>query len=539
MKNADLIVKGATIFAGKNLPDDYEFVAIKGNKILSCGYLDEMDSYIGNDTKIIEADKDKLLMPGFFDSHVHLIMAGMYQLCVNLDSSTSAEDAARMVVEYAKTIPDNEWIIGFRWYHLYWEDKSLPTAEILDRYIPDRPVFLMNSECHGAWVNSKAMELCGITKDTPDPEFGRIERYENGEPTGYLEEYALGLVGKHAFNMSVDEERKYINYFQDRCAEFGITSITDVMPFFGIKFGSYETFNAMDKDQSLKIRIHGAPDLIGDMDEVLNAGKKYNSDMYRITSVKQFLDGVATTFTALLVEPYSDDPSTTGSTLMDLDKLNGYVEEAHKRGLSVKLHACGDGSLRAALDAYENAIKKYGDTGARHAIEHDEVIHPDDLNRFAELGVIASMQPEHIAITDDFASNGYTEKLGPERCVLTWPIKSLMDTGAVVCFGTDCPVVTNDPYLEIYRSLTRIYNDGLPEGGWNPQEKVSIVEALDAYTYGSAYAVSRENELGTLEPGKFADIIMVDRNLLKVSPDEVRKANTLMTIQNGKIVYER
>lgn len=535
---ADLIVKGASIFAGKGLPKDLDFVAVKGDRIIKVGKEEELSVYAGPGTKVIEASKNQFLMPGFHDSHVHLIMAGHYQNDLNVETAKSADEVGQLVGEFAKANPGDGWIIGWRWYHLYWDVKELPTAAALDKYVPDRPIFLMNSELHGCWVNSKAMEICGITKDMPDPPFGKIYRDEDGNPTGYLDEMALGIAGRVAFNMSADAQKEYVRAMQESCASYGITSLNDVLPFFGIEFEAHDAIHEMDLDNELKMRVHSAPDLFGDLDKVIEDQKKYESDKYKIRNLKQFLDGVATTYTSLLVEPYEDKPSTYGTTLMDLSLLNGYVEEAHKRGLGVKLHACGDATVRAALDAYENAINKYGANGVRHAIEHSEIIHADDLLRYAEIGVIASMQPEHIAITEDYASNGYTDRLGTERSKLTWPIKSFMDSGAGVAFGTDCPVVTNNPYLEIYRAITRIFDDGLPEGGWNPQEIISIEDALHNYTYGSAYAVKRENELGTLEEGKFADMVLIDRNLLDCSPQQVREAKALMTIFNGEIIYQ-
>lgn len=535
---ADLIVKGASIFAGKDLPKDYDFVAVKADRIIKAGKEDELAEYAGPETKIIEATKDQLLMPGFHDSHVHLIMAGHYQNDLNVETAKSADEVGQLVGAYARENPGDGWIIGWRWYHLYWDVKELPNASSLDRYVPDRPVFLMNSELHGCWVNSKAMEICGITKDTPDPPFGKIYRDSDGNPTGYLDEMALGIAGRVAFNMSADAQKTFIRSMQESCAEFGITSLNDVIPFFGINFEAHEAIHEMDEADELMLRIHSAPDLFGDLDKVIEDQKKYESEKYKIRNVKQFLDGVATTYTALLVEPYADAPDTCGSALMDLSLLDGYVEEAHKRGLGVKLHACGDATVRAALDAYENAINKYGANDVRHAVEHSEIIHANDLGRYAKLGVIASMQPEHIAITEDYASNGYTDRLGPVRSRITWPIKSFMDSGATVAFGTDCPVVTNDPYLEIYRAVTRLFDDGLPEGGWNPQEIISIEDALHNYTYGSAYAVKRENELGTLEEGKFADMVIIDRNLLECTPVQVREAKALITIFNGEIIYQ-
>lgn len=539
MNNADLIICGSRIYAGHNLGNDDYFVAIKGKKILARGTLEEMEDYIGPSTRVITLNEKQLLMPGFFENHTHLIMAGMYQKCINLEKAKSEEEAARMVAEYAKGIPEDEWIIGFKWYHLYWDKKVLPTTTYLDKYIPDRPVYLLNAEAHGAWVNSAALELSGITRDTPDPDFGEIMHDVDGNPSGYLFEAAQGLAAKYAFNMTPMKEEEYINIYLEKARSYGITSIVDMLPFFGVNLGSYRTFYNMGMSDKLTSRVHAAPDLCGNLDETKKAMDMFNSEKYQISLLKGFVDGVSTTYTALLVEPYSDKPSDYGKTLMDLDEMKLCVEDAHRRGMSVRLHACADGSVRAAMDAFEGAISKYGDTGARHAIEHCEVVHPDDVSRFSKLGVIASMQPEHLAITDDFASNPFPVRFGEERCKLSFPIKTLMDSGATVCFGSDCPVVDNNPFLEIYRAITRLYNDGEPKGGWNPQEKISVEEALHAYTFAPAYAVKRDHELGTIETGKYADMVVVDRDLFNVTPDEIRDAKVLLTVMDGNIVFER
>lgn len=538
MEKADLLICNGRIYAGKDLPEDNYFVAVKDGRIIKTGTKNEMDNMVGEDTTIVDLEGEKMLMPGFHDSHTHLIMAGMYQECINLDTYKSEEETARAVAEYAKTIPEGEWIIGFKWYHLYWGNKTLPTTKYLDKYIPDRPVFLLNAEAHGAWVNSEALKRAGIDKNTPEVPFGEIMRDEEGNPSGFLYEAAQGLVAKYAFDMSEKREKDYIRTYLEKAKSYGITGANDMLPFFGVNLGSYETFYSMAENGELTTRIYAAADLCGDLNSIEKAMKEYSSDKYGIYLLKQFVDGVATTYTALLVSPYSDNKSTCGSTLMELEDLRKCILNAHKRGLSVRLHACGDGAVRAALDGFEEAIEKYGDTGARHAIEHNEVVHPNDLDRYKKLGVIASYQPEHLAITDDFESNSYPLRLGEERCKFAWPIKTILDTGANVSFGSDCPVVDNSPFLEIYRAITRLHNDGLPKGGWNPKEKISIAEALHAYTYVPVYGVKRENDLGTLEEGKIADMIVIDRDLFRASPQDIRDAKVLMTFLDGELVYE-
>jgi predicted amidohydrolase YtcJ len=239
-----------------------------------------------------------------------------------------------------------------------------------------------------------------------------------------------------------------------------------------------------------------------------------------------------------MIEPYTDDPNCIGSTVKPIDQLRDWIIKADREGFRIRLHACGDGAVRAALDFFEEAAKINGKRDSRHTIEHIENIHPDDIKRFAELGVIASMQPEHLAMTETYKDNPYPEKLGPERIKLSWPIKTLMNAGATVTFGTDCPVVDLDPFVGIYRALTRVHNDGEPAGGWNPAERIDLATAIRGFTQAPAYMEFREKELGTLEAGKFADIIVLDRNLFTIPVDEIRETKVKITMMDGKIVYE-
>jgi predicted amidohydrolase YtcJ len=255
--------------------------------------------------------------------------------------------------------------------------------------------------------------------------------------------------------------------------------------------------------------------------------------------VKQFLDGVPTTHTALVLADYADAPGNKGTALFDLAAIAKAVPEAHRRGLSVKLHSCGDASLRLGLDCYENAIKLHGKNATRHAIEHCEMVSEEDIPRFGALGVVPSVQPEHVALTQIFSENPYPIVLGKERADKTWPYKRLLKSAGVLAIGSDCPVVDNNPFLEIYRAVTRLHNDGEPAGGWNPTEKLTLAEILKCYTWGSAYGVSRETELGTLTPGKFADIVVLDRNLFTADESVLIDGKVDLTIMGGRVVYER
>lgn len=536
---ADLIIKSNAIFDSVAEFPFSGFVAIKENRIIGTGQGKDSERFTGADTKVYDFENE-LVMAGFHDSHTHLLMAGMFKSYVNMLNARSEEEAVLMAKEAADASGEKDgWIIGFSWYHVFWDDKKLPTKRSLDRHFPDRPVFLVNAEAHGAWVNSRALEAAGITDDTPDPFGGEIARDENGEATGFLYESATGLVGKHALNLTAEQEKILVKAYMKGAAEYGITSVNDVQPYFHGNMGSLEVYSEMDRNNELTVRIHAAPDLLGDLDQVAMWREKYRSDKLRVDMLKQFLDGVSTTHTALVLEEYADAPGNYGISLNDTEAIKNAVPEAHKRGLSVKLHSCGDQSARMALDYYENAIRMYGKNECRHAIEHVEIIQREDIPRFGELGIIPSVQPEHIALTQRFDENPYPITLGKERAEKCWPLKSLYDSAGVLAIGSDCPVVDNNPFLEIYRAVTRLHNDGKPESGWNPSEKLSLYEVLRSYTYGSAYGVRRESELGTLEPGKFADLVVLDKNLFDVDPSEILNCSVLMTIMDGKIIYEK
>jgi predicted amidohydrolase YtcJ len=295
----------------------------------------------------------------------------------------------------------------------------------------------------------------------------------------------------------------------------------------------------MDQNGELTARVHAAPDLLGDLDKVIEMKGKYTSDRLKVDMVKQFIDGVSTTHTALMLEDYTDAPGNKGEKLYDYEAMGKAVPEAHKRGLSVRLHSCGDRSCRYALDFYEDAISQYGKNECRHAVEHSEIMDLKDLMRFGELGVIPSVQPEHIALSQRFEDHPYFIVMGDERANRTWPLKTLLETTGVLAIGSDCPVVDNNPFLEIYRGVTRVFNDGEPKGGWNPSQKLTLTELLKSYTWGSAYSVRREDELGSLKEGNFADIIIIDRNLFEAPESELIDGEVDITIFDGKVIYEK
>ena len=536
---ADMIIKGNAIFDSVSDKPFAGFVAVKGNRIAAVGKeMDSISQYAGDDTKIIDAG-DRLVMPGFHDSHTHLILAGMYKTYPNLGSARSEEEAAVMLKEYYDSQPGDGWVYGFNWYHVFWDKKELPRKETIDRYFPDRPVFLINAEAHGAWVNSLALEIAGVTADTPDPFGGEIARDENGEPTGFLYESAIEYVAAHALIFTEEQEKTFLRKYMADAVELGITGVVDVQPYFGKDLGSLDVYTGMESDGELTVRITAAANLLGDLDEALENSKKYCTEKVRAHMLKQFVDGVITTHTALLLEDYTDAPGNRGTQLSELEKIDAAVQEGHKRGLWIKIHAIGDRAIRFTIDSYEKAIKTYGANGCRHAIEHVEMVTDSDIERFGQLGLIPSVQPEHIGLMPTWEGEEYRVNIGEERAGRTWPFRSLLESAGVLAIGSDCPVVDNNPFYAIHRGVTRLHDDGLPEGGWNPTQKLTVADILRGYTLGSAYGIGREDELGTLEEGKFADIAVIDRNLFETEPKDIRGAHVDMTIMDGKVIFER
>jgi predicted amidohydrolase YtcJ len=536
---ADVIISGQAVFDGLNTEPYPGFVAVKDNKILAVEKgLDTLENYLDRNTRQIDAG-DGLIMPAFFDSHTHLILAGMYQTCVNLGVSASEEEAAQMVKDYADRMPDLDWIIGFNWYHIFWENKKLPVKETLDRLIPDRPVLLVNAEAHGAWVNSEALRRAGIDKDTPDPIYGKIHRDSSGEATGILEEAALGLAGRIAFDFTPEQEKQYLRQYLRCAAESGITAVKDMQPYFGRNLGSLDVYRSMEKTGELTLRIHAAPDLLGDLQESIKLREQYQSPRIRVNHLKQFMDGVSTTHTALMLEDYADGPpGDKGSPLGDLDAIKDAVAAAHNHSFSVCLHSCGDRSARLALDYIEAAIKQHGPREVRHTIEHNELVDPSDIPRFRQLGVIPSVMPDHLAMTPTFDGTSYRVVMGEARASRMFALRSLYESTGVMAIGSDCPVVSQDPFLEIYRAVTRVHDDGEPAGGWTPEEKLTLYQVLRSYTYGSAYSAGVENDIGTLETNKLADIIILNQNLFQVPVGEIRKTKVSMTMMDGDVIHQ-
>ncbi|USK67894.1 amidohydrolase [Peribacillus frigoritolerans] len=527
---ADVIISSNTVFTGLSDQPEPASIAIKDNKIVAIGTEEEIKHCAGEHTKIYQF-KDQLIMPGFHDFHLHIMQGAVALNSVNLFAARSEDEALEMIGEFAESKPENQWVIGFTWDAGYWDTQQLPTRHSLDHILPDRPALMFHAEGHYAWVNTKALEIANITRHSENPFYGIIGKDENGEPNGILYEKAMDAVIRHAFNFSNSQKNEIFSNFLAQAASLGVTAVNDLH---GLKtIESLDVFKEFEDNGKLTTRIHLWPALNGDLGHSKQLRETYQSDKLRVSGLKQFIDGVITARTAYLLEPYADQPETRGETSFPPETIKKWVVAADKEGFSIRFHAIGDGAIRLALDAYEKAQKTNGKRDSRHSVEHIEVIHPDDIHRFSELGVTVSMQPDHLAMSE---RGVYTEQIGAEREKYVFSINTLQKTGAKLAFGTDFPIDILNPLLQIYRAVTRIDSSG--KTVWLPHECITLAEALKAYTSGPAYGTFREQELGTLEAGKLADIIVLERNLFEVLVEEIPDIKVLLTIVDGQVVYD-
>lgn len=532
--NADYIIRANYIFDACGDKPFKGFVAVKDCKILHVGRNHDIEDYVDNNTEILEYEKE-LVIPGICESHAHVFYGALEVAGANVAESLSEEDAARMIYEHEKNL-DNEWIIAFGWNHEYWKKKELPTKKSLDKFFPDRPVVVINEELHGAWVNSKALEICRIDTESVIPEgMGKIGKGPDGIPNGYLlETYAMKPVLDKAFAMSDEKKKSLLDEYFNTTAGYGITSLSNLQIH---EILMEDVFEKMDGDGDLKVRMSLVASINTPLEKLLAMKTKYHSEYLKFGGVKGFVDGTPMGYTGALIEEYSDRPGFYGEKYLSVETFGAKAVEFEKNGIRMRLHACGDDAVREALNIYEHCNKFGNGKTLRHTIEHFEVVHPDDIKRVGELSVIASVQPDHMW-APIFSEHPFHKILGEERCKYVYPFKSLAANGAILAFGSDHPIAEIDPMRGIYRAVTRLSEDKQPTGGWCPDEKLTVAEALKAYTIGSAYQMWNEKITGTLERGKFADIAVLDRNLFNINPEEILDTKSVMTMLGGKIIYK-
>jgi predicted amidohydrolase YtcJ len=529
---ADLIIINANVRTMDRNQPNASAIAILGNRIVAVGSNDYINQLAGSSTKVIDA-RGQLVLPGFNDAHVHFMSGGFQLSSVDLRDANTADEFADRVRDFASNLPKGQWVTGGDWDHERWPDRKLPTKDLIDRYTPDTPVFVNRLDCHMALANSLVLKLAGVTRDSKDPDGGVIVRDADGEPTGVLKDAAQNLVWKVFPPRSFDQRLAAARAATDHAASLGVTSVQDMSA--GADVGVYQTL--LDRGE-LKTRIYAVWPL-PNWERLAGTGvrARFGGAMLRTGGLKGFADGSLGSTTALFFDPYLDAPATCGIPSDEmfpegamLDRVRG----AEKAGLQVLIHAIGDRANDKVLSIYEQVQEEAGENDRRFRIEHAQHLRARDIPRFARGEIIASMQPYH-AIDD---GRWAEKRIGKERANTTYAFRSLLDSGATLAFGTDWTVAPLNPLFSIYAAVTRRPLDGKHPDGWVPAQKISVEEAVRAYTIGSAFAEFQENEKGTITPGKLADIVILSRDIFKIELQEIEKAKATMTIMDGRVVYE-
>jgi len=534
---ADTIILNARIYTVNPQQPSAEALAISGEKILAVGTKNEIEKYRGASTRIIDA-QGHLVLPGFVDCHIHFMDGSMGLTRVDLNDAKTVAEIQKRVKEYAESHLQEPWITGMGWTYPTFGPSALPDKKILDDVVPTRPVYLVAFDGHSSWANSKALQMAGITRETPDPPNGKIVRDEKGEATGALKESAGDLVARVMPKPTREERLAALRLGIHEANKFGLSRVHSA----GQDFEWLDLYDELRRNGQLTLRFYIAyfldpPELTPDaIEKIEQARRTYHDDWISGGVVKTMLDGVVEAHTAAMLAPYSDDPSQTGKLFWDPAKYTQAVAELDRRGLQIFTHAIGDKAVRLALDAYQNATETNHTNDARPRIEHIETISAQDVPRFGKQGVIASFQPLH-AYPDDDTLNIWARNVGPERAQRAWVWHSIETTGGRLAFGSDWPVVTLNPWPGVQNALTRQTTDGNPPGGFVPTERISLEDTITAYTLGAAFAGRREKTEGSLEPGKLADLIVLSQDLFKVKPSEIAKTEVLLTIVGGKVVY--
>ena len=527
--NADLVVVNANIHTMNAAQPTAEAFAVIGSRIVAVGANRGIKNLIGAKTKIIDAG-GKLVMPGFNDSHVHFLDGGAGLSSVDLRDAKTPQEFVERIKNFAARLPKGRWILNGNWDHENWTPNNLPTAAMIDAATPDNPVFINRLDGHMALANSLALKLANVTKATPEVNGGVIVRDASGNPTGVLKDAAMNYVYKVIPEFSFAEKTEFLQAASDYAASLGVTSVQDMSA--GTDVGVYQELLRQGK---LKTRVYAVSTLT-DWQRWTRAGIHYGfgSDMLRVGGLKGFADGSLGSTTAWFYEPYLDAPNSRGLAADEMPNMYEKVSAADKNNLQVMIHAIGDRANDEILKIYERIEKEDGMRDRRYRIEHAQHLNPDLIKRFATDNIIASMQPYHLIDDGRWAYKRLDEK----RLKGTYAFRSLLDAGAHLAFGTDWFVAPLNPMFGIYAATTRRTLDDKNPNGWFPEQKITVEEAVRAYTVGSAYAEFQENEKGTIADGKLADFIVVSDNIFRINPVQIRNAKVLTTVVGGRVVFE-
>jgi predicted amidohydrolase YtcJ len=531
---ADLVLVNGKIWTVDDKRPEVEAVAVLGIRIAAVGSTQEIRKWVGANTRVIDL-QGRRVTPGFNDSHVHFLDGGMGLASVQLRDARTPKEFRDRVRDFAAKLPKGRWILNGNWDHENWTPPALPTRRLIDAVTPDNPVFINRLDGHMCLANSLALRLAGVTRETPDPPGGTIVRDADGEPTGVLKDAAMNYVYKVIPNPGEEVMAEAIRAALAYAAENGVTSVQDMS-------ASPEVFAVYQKllaNGELTVRVYGLQPL-SEWGRLARAGVRawFGNERLKIGGLKGFADGSLGSTTALFFEPYLDDPKTSGlpsDEMFPEGKMLNNILGADRAGLQIAIHAIGDKANKTILDMFAEVEKRNGARDRRLRIEHAQHLRPEEIKRFGAERVIASMQPYHAIDDGRWAEN----RIGPDRAKGTYAFRSLLDAGAMMAFGSDWPVAPMEPLMGIYAAATRRTLDGKRPQGWVPEQKITVAEAVRAHTTGSAYASGDEKLKGSIEVGKLADLVALSADIFKIDPVEIEKTKVVMTIFDGKVIYER
>lgn len=534
---ADLIITNARVWTVDPAQPQAEAVAILGERIVAVGSAIDMDRWRADTTQVIDAH-GHLLLPGFNDAHVHFVPGGLSLDSLNLRDAATPAEFARRIAERAATTPDGEWITGGEWDDQVWVQKGggrdvLPTRQLIDDTTRNVPVLVSRLDGHMALANSNALKIAGITRNTPDPPGGEIVRDANGEPTGILKDAAMDSAYAKVPPVSHERRVKAVKRAMDHAARIGITSVQDMNPL----YEDVAAYAELAERGELAVRIYVAPPISSWEDQAkLGLRHAFGSSWLRYGAVKAYADGSLGSTTAYMFAPYRDAPQSHGLLAADMlpaDKILRNLLGVDRANLQAATHAIGDRAVSTVLDLYAEVEKHDGPRDRRFRIEHAQHVAPKDFVRFRDLGVVASMQPYHAIDDGQWAET----RISHELASTSYAWRSMLDNHVHLAFGTDWPVEPLEPLTSIYAAVTRSTLDGKHPQGWIPEQKLTVAEAIETYTLGSAYAEFQEKEKGSITAGKLADVILLGDNVFAIEPKAIRNVTVELTVVGGRIVY--
>ena len=530
-QKAELIITNANIWTGNENQPRAEAMAIVGDLIVAIGSNADIDLFKVSTTEVIDA-KGKFITPGFIDTHVHLLDGGFNLSSVKLRDAKSPEDFSQRIADFAKTVPEGTWILGGEWDGSDWP--ALPSKDWIDELTPNHPVFVTRLDGHMALANSLALKLAGIDKSVEDVQGGVIIRNDAGELTGMFKDNATPLITSKIPAVSNELTDKAMDDAMKYFVSNGVTTIHNVW-YPTDAPGNAEAFARAKKDNRMLVRMFDLASLEKWKERAELVKKNGTGDKWiRSNGLKAVFDGALGSHTAAFIEPFTDAPTDRGLFMLPENDLYQWASEADKVNLQLAIHAIGDRAIKVLLDTYQRIQDENGEKDRRFRIEHAQHIDPTDFKRFAELNVIASVQPYHAIDDGRWAETA----IGPERIKSTYAFKSLMDAGATVSFGSDWPVAPGSPLLGMYAAVTRRTIDDRNPDGWVPEQKISIEQALKAYTLNGAYASFDEDIKGTLKVGKLADFVILDSDLTQIDPVQIKEVTVVQTFVGGKKVFD-